>query len=155
MNRHAYILAAIALPTAAWAASPLQVTTQVMVEQRVAAHDGSTSLKLVPPRRVVPGDRVTLVISYRNTGASPLGNVVLANPVPRGMAYRAAAPGTPAPEVSVDGRSYGALAALKVRGTDGASRAATAADVVAVRWRLANPVPAGAEGRLAFQAVLN
>lgn len=148
------VLAILALPAAAIAAGPLQISTSVMVEQRVAAGDGTTATRLVAPKRVVPGDRVMLVLAYRNTGAQPLANVVLANPVPKGMAYRAPAAGSPAPEVSVDGNNFGTLASLKVRAMTGATRAATPDDVTAVRWRLGTPLAAGAEGKLAFQAVL-
>ena len=155
MKTLTFMVVAIAVPTAAWAAGPLQISSQVMVEQRTAAADGSTRLTLVAPRRVVPGDRVTLVVRYRNIGAAALGDVTLGNPVPRGMAYRAAAPGTPTPELSVDGRTFGALGMLNVRAANGALRAATLDDVTAVRWRLARPVPAGAQGELAFQAVRN
>lgn len=104
--------------------------------------------------RVVPGDQVTLVLEYRNTAAAPLANVVLANPVPRGRVFRAAAPGTPAPEVSIDGTNFSALDRLVVRAADGARRPAVPADIVAVRWRLSAPVPAGGQGRLAFRAAL-
>ena len=142
------------ISSAAMAAGPLQVTSSVLVEQRVAQADGTTGIRLVQPGRVVPGDQVTLVLEYRNTAASPLSNVVLANPVPQGMAFRAVAPGTPAPEVSVDGTSFAALDRLTVRAADGARHPAVPADIVSVRWRLPAPVPAGGKGRLAFRAAL-
>lgn len=146
-------LGAVAATVSA-AAGPLQVTTAMMVEARSAAADGTTRVTLVKPVRVTPGDRVVFVLAWRNTGAQPLSNVVLANPVPRGIAYRAASPGSPAPEVSVDGKLYGPLAGLRVRAPDGSVRAAGPNDVTSVRWRLAEPVAAGSQGQLAFQAVL-
>ncbi|MCP3734083.1 hypothetical protein M9979_04230 [Sphingomonas sp. RP10(2022)] len=148
----AVAVAAIAAP--ALAAGPLTMTTRMMVEKRSAAADGTTRTTLVPAVRVAPGDRITVVLAYRNTGPAPIGNVVLANPVPRNVAYRAVAPGTPAPDVSVDGKTYGSLADLRVRTPDGATRAAGADDVTHVRWRLSSPIAAGQGGELAFQAVL-
>lgn len=141
-------------PSAAMAAAPLEVSSQVLVESRVAAADGTTRIDLVAPARVVPGDRVLFRLRYRNTGTQPIAGLVLANPVPAGMAYRAAGAGSPAPELSVDGRTFGTLAALRVAAPGGALRPATADDVTSVRWRLAAPVAAGAQGQLSFQAVL-
>lgn len=148
------ILATSAIALPALAAGPLQVESKVLAEQKTRAPDGTVRVALAPVRRVVPGDRVTFVLAYRNTGTQPIGNVVLDNPVPKGIAYRAPAPTSAAPEVSVDGKTYGALASLRVASGTGTTRAATADDVTHVRWRLARPITAGAQGQLAFEAVL-
>jgi len=148
------VAAAIGLAAYPATAAPLELKSRIMVEQRVAAADGTSSIALVKPAKVVPGDRVVFVLAYRNTGAQPIADLVLANPLPPGISYRAAASGSPAPELSVDGRSFGALATLHVRTADGTPRAATPADVVAVRWRLSNPLAAGAGAELRFQAVV-
>lgn len=145
----ALALAAAVLPAAARASGPLEVASSVLVEARSRAPDGTTRVALVPARRIVPGDRVTVVLAYRNTGARPIADVAFDNPVPAGLSYRAPAPGSAAPEVSADGRSYAPLAGLRV-----GMRAATGDDVRHVRWRLDRPIPAGASGRLAFTAVL-
>lgn len=134
-------------------AGPLDVSGKVLVEQRVAAADGTTRTTLAAPGHVVPGDHVVFVLAYRNTGRQPIADLVLANPVPAGMAYRGAQPGSVAPELSVDGRSFAALATLRVRAATG-TRAARPDDVTTVRWRLASPLPAGAQGQFAFQAVV-
>lgn len=145
---------ALAAPFAAHAAGPLVVTSGVMVESKVRAADGSTRVVLAPAKRVVPGDRVVLTLAYRNTGAVPLSDIAFDNPLPKGLAYRSAASGSPAPEVSVDGRSFGALSTLRVPVAGGGWRAATPNDVTHVRWRLDRPLTAGAKGQFAFQAVL-
>jgi uncharacterized repeat protein (TIGR01451 family) len=145
----AAILSATALSTAAVAAGPLQVVSKILVEQRVRAADGSTNVTLAAARKVVPGDKVVFVLAYRNTGAQPIANLVLDNPVPHGIGYRGASANSVAPEVSVDGKTYGALASLRVAG-----RPATADDVTHVRWRLTSPVAPGAQGQVSFQAVL-
>lgn len=135
-------------------ADPLSVTSRMLVERRVVAADGTASVELVAPAKVVPGDRVTISLGYRNTGTAPIADLVLANPVPKGIVFRGPAPGQPIPEMTVDGRTWGALPTLVVALPTGATRAATAADIVAVRWRLAKPVAPGAHGDLSFQAVL-
>ncbi len=146
--------AAIAPAVTSAAAGPLQITSSIMVEARSAAADGTTRVALVKPSRVTPGDKVIFVLSYRNTGAQPLSNVVLDNPLPKAIAYRSANPGSPAPDVSVDGKTFGQLASLRVRSPDGSTRAASPNDVTSVRWRLASPIAAGSQGQFAFQAVL-
>lgn len=154
MIKHLLVATAtIALATPAIAA-PLEMTTSMLVEQAVRAPDGTTRTTFVAPAKVVPGDRVVVSLDYRNGGAQPISNIVLANPLPAGIAYRAPSAGTPAPEVSVDGTSFGPLASLRVRAADGSMRAASAADVVSVRWRVAGPLAPKTGGKLSFQAVV-
>lgn len=143
---------AAAVPAPA-ADGPLELTSKVLTENRQRAADGTTRIALEPVRRAVPGDKVVFVLSYRNTGRQPLDNIVFNNPVPKGIAYRAAAEGSAAPEVSVDGQTFGTLAALRVKTASG-SRAAGPDDVTHVRWRLARPLTAGAQGQFAYRAVL-
>lgn len=146
-------VAVLAAPLVA-AGGPLTMTTRMLVEKRVTAADGATRTTMIPATRAVPGDRITVVLDYRNTGTAPIGNLVLANPIPRNVAYRSAAAGSATPEVSVDGKTYGSLDGLRVTMPDGATRPAVADDVTHVRWRLSSPVTAGQRGELAFQAVL-
>lgn len=149
------LVAAVALTGALPAiAGPLSLVSEIRVEKRVAASDGTTRVVLVKADKVVPGDRVVFVLTYRNTGNQPISNLVLANPVPKNIAYRTGNAGSAAPEVSVDGKTFGPLSGLRVASATGGLRAAGPDDVTAVRWRLASPVAAGAQGQLAFQAVL-
>lgn len=154
MQKLPYLIAAaamaIAAPALAAPGGPLQVASKILVEQRSTAADGTVRVTLAPAKRVVPGDRVVFALAYRNTGTKPIADVVFDNPVPAQIAYRAPAQGSPAPELSVDGKTYGPLASLRV-----GDRAATTADVKHVRWRLRTPIAPGAQGQLAFQAVLN
>lgn len=154
--RRVALLAVLALAgTAAPAlAAPLSVTSRMLVERRVVAADGTAKVDLVAPTKVVPGDRVVIALAYRNTGTAPIADLVLANPVPRGIAFRGAAPDGPIAEMTVDGRTWGALPTLSVATPGGARHPAVADDVVAVRWRLARPIPPGGHGDLAFAAVL-
>jgi len=155
--RHALLLGSLLLTTSAAIAAPagpVNITTTVLAETRAGAANGTTQIKLAPATRVVPGDHVIYQIKVTNSGAKPAGGVVIANPVPAGMQYAGPAANSPAPEVSVDGKSFSQLASLRITTADGRARPATAADVRVVRWRLAQPVPAGGAQQVAFRALL-
>ena len=143
-------LAAIAV--AAAAAAPLHLETRILAEQPVATA-GAVPV-LVPARRTLPGEPLVVELAYRNTGAAAITRLVLANPMPRGLAYRGPQPSSPAPELSVDGNRFGPLGTLTVALPGGGTRPATADDVTHVRWRLSAALPAGGAGRLAFRAVV-
>jgi uncharacterized repeat protein (TIGR01451 family) len=151
------LAAAAVLPGIAAAApagaDPVKITASVQAEVRETAADGTTRVKLVPARRVVPGDHVVYAITVRNDGARPATGVVIANPVPANMRYVGPAAQSPVPEVSVDGKTFGPLATLRIT-TAAGPRPATAADVRVVRWRLTQPVAPGGAGQVAFRALL-
>lgn len=154
MKTHILIAAAMTAAATPALAGPLTVSSEMRIEKRMAARDGTTRIVLQKATNAVPGDRVVFVLSYRNTGRQPIADLVLANPVPKGVVYRAPAQGSPAPDLSVDGSTFGTLDSLRVRTATGGTRAASPDDVTTVRWRLASPVAAGAQGQLSFQAVL-
>lgn len=139
---------------AAALAAPVEVVTKVMAETRTTAADGSTRIALTPAGRVTPGDRVVYQISYRNTGGEPVRDFVVTNPLPTAMQYVAAAGGSAAPEMSLDGTNFAPLATLRVKLAGGASRVAMAGDVRVLRWRIAKPIAPGAQGQVSFTAVL-
>jgi len=146
----ALLASAIAAPSFA---QPVELVTKVFTERRVAAKDGTTRLELKASGHAVPGDRIVYAVSYRNTGAQPVDNFVLANPVPQGIVFAAPGEGGAIPELSVDGRTFGPLVALRVTAPGGA-RAARLEDVRAVRWRLDRPLAPGASGTFSFRAVV-
>lgn len=150
------LFAAIAMmaSSAALAGGPLVVESHIFAERKVAAADGTVQVKLEPAARAVPGDGIVFVLSYRNTGGQPIGDLVFENPLPQGIAYQAPAAGSPQPELSVDGRTYGALGTLNIAAPGGGRRAATPADVTHVRWRLAAPLAAGGKGEFSFRGRL-
>ena len=137
----------------AGAATPLQVTTTVTVERPLAMRDGTTRTVAVAGTRARPGDRLLVALACRNAGRVPIADLMLADPVPRELAYRGPATGTPEPDVSVDGRAFAPLAALRVPIAAG-TRPAGPDDVVAVRWRIAGALAPGSAARLSFRAVL-
>lgn len=130
------------------AAHPLMVESSILTMPERAVADGVGQAHRAPA--VLPD--MIFELAYRNAGNKPLRDVVLGEPLPKGVAYRAPAADSPAPELSVDGRTFGALSMLRVADGEGGHRSATADDVTHVRWRLPSQLAAGAEGRFAFLA---
>jgi len=155
--RTAALAATLMYATGAMAQGTLQLTNEVFQEVTTTGADGKKTVKRVSATTVVPGTEVIYVVTYKNVGAQPADNVVITNPVPKQLALRSestAATGTRV-EYSVDGgKTYGALATLRATGSDGKPRAAQAADVTHVRWKLARAVKPGEQGSVSLRAVL-
>lgn len=142
------LLVASALPGAARA--QVQLTSQAFVEKTIEV-GGATKVERTEPKVVVPGDKLVFELTYKNAGDKPAANFVLTNPVPEAVAFGEA----PGATVSVDGgKSWGALAALKVKQADGTFRPAQAGDVTHVRWAMAQAIPAGAAGKVSFRGTV-
>jgi uncharacterized repeat protein (TIGR01451 family) len=121
--------------------SPVTLNLSVMKEQRVAAPDGTTKINLVDVSAVTPGDRLVYVLTYTNTGSKPVSDLVVNYPLPQGIAYRAAAEGSPPPQLSADGVHF----APQV--SDGT--------ITALQWQVAGDLMPGAHGTVSFKASLN
>ena len=150
--RWAIALAALLCMGAAQSQSggPLQISNAVYQEVEVQAADGTTSKKLVPAARVVPGGEVVYEISYANTGDQAASDIAINNPLPAEVAFVDAA--TEPSVVSVDGgATFGQLDQLTVADADGNVRAAQASDVTNLRWVIASLAP-GASGKVTFRA---
>jgi uncharacterized repeat protein (TIGR01451 family) len=146
------ILALLA-PAAAAAAQDVSLSSQVLVERVKTSPDGKSVTVREEPGVVTPGDRLVFLVSYKNAGAQPATGFTLTNPIPPAVAFT----GTEdqGATFSVDGgKSWGALAALKVVQADGTSRAATPADVTHIRWSFGQPIAAGSGGQLSFRGVV-
>ena len=153
MMKLLFALAAMLAPLAVQAAGSVSLTSSVFVEKAVAQPDGKTRLVLQEPGMVLPGEKLVFVLAYRNVGAKPAANFVLTNPMPGQVAFQGTA--DPGAQVSVDGgRSWGALATLKVKAADGRLRAAQPEDVTHVRWTMAAPIPAGGAGKVSFRGIV-
>ena len=146
-------LLAFAAPAAALAADEVRLTSEVFVEHNVTQSDGSVRTVREAPNVVTPGDTLIFILSYRNEGAEAATGFVVTNPMPESVSYADSA--SPGEIVSVDGgNSWGELASLRVRNSDGTMRPAAVADVTHVRWRFATPIAAGEGGNLSFQGVV-
>ncbi len=146
-------VAANAQTTAAPAQAPVSLVSKVFVVRQVADAQGKKKNTLFPPERVVPGDPVAIVLEYKNPGPKPATAFIINNKVPAAVNYTGVEQAWAV--VSVDsGKSFGALATLKVVSADGTSRAALPSDVTNVRWKFAQPIPASGTGRVSFFGVV-
>jgi uncharacterized repeat protein (TIGR01451 family) len=135
-------------------AAGVQLTNSVFKEVESKTAAGKTETKLVPAGVVVPGDKVLFIMGYKNAGAKPAGNVIITNPVPNEVQYIRAQDGGE-PVVSVDGgKTFGSLASLTIRNTDGSSRSARASDVTHVRWQITRTLTPGETGQVSFRGQL-
>jgi uncharacterized repeat protein (TIGR01451 family) len=155
MNAMKILLALFALlaPVAASAADNVSLTSKVYVERVKPGADGKPVTVREEPGVVTPGDRLVFVLGYRNGGAQPATGFTLTNPIPPSVAFTGSDDASAV--VSVDGgKSWGALASLKVVQADGTSRPAVAADVTHIRWSFGRPIAAGSGGELSFRGTV-
>lgn len=146
-------LFALIAPIAASAADNVSLTSKVFVERLKAGADGKPVTVREAPGVVVPGDRLAFVLSYRNAGAEPATGFTLTNPIPPSVAFTGTDDASAV--VSVDGgKTWGALASLKIANADGTRRPAVAADVTHIRWSFGRPIAAGGGGELSFKGVV-
>jgi uncharacterized repeat protein (TIGR01451 family) len=146
-------LGAIFAPTAAFAASQLQISSDVFVERQKQRADGSVATILEAPNLVTPGDKLVFVVKYKNSGAAAAEKFVLTNPLPKAVAFNGTSDGLEI--VSIDGgQSWGFLSALRLQTSDGQSRPALMSDVTHVRWNLNQSIAAGSEGKLIFRGIV-
>lgn len=146
-------LLALLAPAVASAADNVSLTSKVLVERVKTGPDGKTVTVREEPGIVTPGDKLAFVLSYRNRGAEPATGFTLTNPIPESVAF--VGTDDSSASVSVDGgKTWGALASLKVANPDGTSRPALPADVTHIRWSFAKPIAAGSAGELSFRGVV-
>lgn len=146
------IAASLLVAGPAFAAAPaVSLQGDVKVEKTVV-ENGAPKKVLVIPQKVLPGDKLVFSTSYRNGGAAAVDHFVVTNPLPKGVAFQS--DGSANAEVSVDGgKTWGALAGLKVADGKGGTRAAQAGDVTHVRWTVATIAPGGT-GAVSYHAVV-
>lgn len=148
-----FLLPALLLAAPAFAAENVQLKSEVLVERSVTGADGTVTTTYEPPKTVVPGDRVRIVLDYINAGDAPATRFTVTNPLPGAVAYTSAS--TAGSEVSVDGgKSWGQLGALTVANPDGTRRPAEGGDVSHIRWVLQAPIAPKAGGKLSFNGVV-
>lgn len=145
-------LAALAAPSTAMAAQPLDLTHQVFVERTTIMPGGQTKISLMSPTKVLPGDQLVFILRYRNPNPTASDSVAVTNPLPPAVTYQQASGGA---LVSVDGgKNWGVLADLIVTEKGNKQRPARAEDVTHIKWQFNQPVPAGSSGKLTFRGVV-
>jgi len=157
------IALALSLLLPAWSAhavegagSPaVEIKITAEVEVKVVKPDGSEEMKRVPATRVPPGESVIYTLNAKNTSGKPAGDVVMTDPIPEHMEYVDGSVSVDGARVtfSVDGgKTFAAKESLKVRGEDGAIRAALPADFTNIRWQLEKPLAPGDTRAVSFRA---
>ena len=147
--------AAHAVESAGNPAVEIKITAEV--EVKVKAADGSEEVKRVPAAKVPPGTAVIYTLHAKNTSTKPASDVVMTDPIPNEMAYIDGSASTDGARVtfSVDGgKTFGAQESLKIRGEDGAMRAALPAYLTNIRWQLEMPLAPGEARAASFRARL-
>lgn len=140
-------------PSIAFAASQLQLTSDVFVEKQKQRPDGTVTTILEEPNLVTPGDKLVFIVKYKNAGAAPAEKFVLTNPLPKAVAFNGTSDGLEV--VSIDGgTTWGFLSNLRLQDTGGKSRPALMSDVTHIRWNLNKPIAAGSEGKLIFRGIV-
>ena len=145
------VVAVFASPALAFAQDGpgVEIGTAAFQEVEVKADDGTTSKKLVPAARVVPGDEVVYEITYSNKGSEPATGVAIDNPVPPAVTFVQST--NPPTAVSVDlGKTFGNLGDLVVEGPDGQVRPAQPSDITHLRWTIVSLAP-GADGTIRYR----
>jgi len=135
----------------------LDLKNEAFIEKEETAKDGSKKKILAPATKVVPGEEVIFVITYKNKGAEPATDVVITNPIPKNMVYRSAESDRAdlVSQVSVDGgKKWADLAALKVSDKVRKQRPALPNDVTHVRWVTKLAMKPNEEGKVRLRAVL-
>ncbi|HYI39914.1 MAG TPA: hypothetical protein VE053_06310 [Allosphingosinicella sp.] len=146
-------LFALLAPAAASAADTVSLSSKVLVERVKPGPDGKPVTVREAPGVVTPGEKLVVILSYRNGGTQPATGFTLTNPIPPSVAFTGTDDSSAS--VSVDGgKTWGALASLKVVAADGTSRPAVAADVTHIRWSFGQPIAAGSGGELSFRGVV-
>lgn len=146
-------LFALLAPAAASAADNVSLTSKVLVERIKPGADGKPVTVREEPGVVTPGDKLVVVLSYRNQGSTPATGFTLTNPIPAAVAFTGTEDSSAS--VSVDGgKNWGQLASLKVVAADGTSRPAAPSDVTHIRWSFSQPIAAGSGGELSFRGIV-
>lgn len=136
-----------------------EIELRVVAQQEIEAVDesGKKTYKMVPVEKIVPGDEVVYTIYFKNVANQPATDIVIDDPVPQNMSYKANSAygsGTVI-SYSVDGgKTFAGAEALQVE-KDGKKVAATAADYSHIRWNFGATLEPGKEAYVGFRATLN
>jgi uncharacterized repeat protein (TIGR01451 family) len=142
-----------AIETAGDTAVEIKITAEIEVTVKTA--DGREEVKRVPAAKVTPGTAVIYTLNAKNTSAAPVADVVMTDPIPAEMEYvdGSASVADARLTFSVDGGvNFAAKEALKVKGEDGAMRAALPGDFTHIRWQLEKPLAPGEVRAVSFRA---
>lgn len=114
--------------------------------------DGSQQDQWQKPDKLVPGERVGYQIEVNNQGSEPAADIIIENPIPEHTSYvLGSAKGLNTTiEFSVDNGKTFALPAQLFMEKEGKRVQAQAADFTQVRWKLNQPLAAGASSTVQY-----
>ncbi len=142
----------------------VKIESAVLVERTEPDATGQESTKLYKPTevKVIPGDKLVFVNTYRNTGGAAVTGFVVNNPVHKAVTFTGVNEDWAL--VSVDGgQNFGKLTELTVTDTASESddapstsvtRAAQPSDVTHIRWTFDQAIASGASGELRFSGIV-
>ena len=128
------------------------LTNTVFEVVTITNKDGSKQDQWQQPDKLLPGERVGYQIEVNNKGTEPAVDIVIANPIPDHTVYvQDSAKGlNTSIEFSVDnGKTYAQPAQLFVE-KEGKRVQATSVDFTQVRWKLNQPLAAGASSTVQY-----
>ncbi len=135
----------------------VELETIAEKEIEITSPEGETELKRVPASKVLPGEEVLYTIHARNRGAEDATSVVITDPIPDHMVYRAGSAIGAGAEITFSadgGKSYAGASQLMVREEDGSVRPATEADYTHIKWRFNDAIEPGKDRKVRFRARL-
>jgi len=138
------LLLALAVSTAGFAASPVTLTTEGLVEVETLNAKGEKEITRVPAAKLIPGTTVIFVNTAVNNGSAATDNVAVNNPIPEHTTYVDGSANGAGVVISfsVDGgKSYDQPEKLTIKGADGKPRPASGVDYTHIRWQLKQPLP--------------
>ncbi len=142
----------------------VKIESKVLVERSETSSAGTVTKKLHDPSdvKVIPGDKLVFVNTYRNTGSTAVTGFVVNNPVHAAVTFTGVAEDWAL--LSVDGgKNFGKLTALTVTditqesaetGSSSMTRAALPSDVTHIRWTFDKAIAANASGELRFYGLV-
>ena len=140
-----------------WADSPVELTAKAEIEVEIKKENGEIELRRVPAGKVIPGNDVIYTITARNTSGEPVGDVVITDPIPEHMTYRADSASGAETKITFsadNGASYDVPAELVIVEADGSVRPAAPSEYTHVRWQFTQELAPGASKSVRFHATL-
>ena len=128
------------------------LTNTVFEVITITNQDGSKQDQWQEPDKLLPGERVGYQIEVNNKGNEPAADIVIENPIPEHTTYvQDSAKGlNTLIEFSVDNGKTFALPANLFMEKEGKRVQANAVDYTQVRWKLKQPLAAGASSTVQF-----
>lgn len=128
------------------------LTNTVFEVITITNQDGSKQDQWQEPDKLLPGERVGYQIEVNNKGNEPAADIVIENPIPEHTTYvQDSAKGlNTLIEFSVDNGKTFALPANLFMEKEGKRVQANAVDYTQVRWKLKQPLAAGASSTVQY-----